>query len=84
MGTTQFFPGCRLESVADPAELASLIRAFLAAGDGPRARSLEAQLAAAVRLAAVAHSSMADALAIVSAEGLLRRVERNLASATEE
>ena len=60
--------------MADPAELASLIRTFLAArpsGVGP-------QHAAPAQLADIARASVADALTIVSAEGLLRRVERNL------
>ena len=68
-----------LEPAADPAELVSLIRTFLAVGGGPRASGIEAQFAAAMRLSVIAGASVADALAIVSAEGLLRRVERNLA-----
>ena len=71
--------GCQLAPAADPAELASHIRAFLAAAGGPRAASIEAQLNAAKHLSAIAHDSVADARTIVSVEGLLRRVERNLA-----
>ena len=74
--------GCELAAKAAPAELASLIRAFLAAGDGPRASGIKAHAAAAIRLADIACASIADARAIVSAEGLLRRVERNLAAPT--
>ena len=77
---TQLHPGCQLAREADPAELASLIRAFLAGGGGGRrASGIGAQCAAAGRLHDIAYRSVADALAVVSAEGLLRRVERNLA-----
>ena len=71
--TTPFVAGrCQSAPAAQPAELASLIRTLL---DAP---GLEAHHAAAVRLYAIARASVADALAVVSAEGLLQRVERDL------
>ena len=81
VGTPPLRPGSQLAPAADPAELASLLRAFLAAGDRPRASGVAAQLSASWRLGDLAFASVADALAIVSATGLLRLVERNLAEA---
>ena len=69
-------PGCQLAPAAVPAELAALLRTFLAAGDRPRASGVELQVAAAGRLTSLALASVADSLAIVSTEGLLQRVEQ--------
>ena len=77
---TRLPEGCLLAPAANPSELASLIRTFMGAGEGPRASGVEAQFAAAKRLHDIARASVTDALVIVSAEGLLRRVERNLAA----
>ena len=79
---TVLHPGCQLAPQVNPAELAALIRAFLAGSGRPRASGIKAQHAAAERLYGIARASVADALAIVTAEGLLRRVERNLAASS--
>ena len=73
----KFFPNSRLTPAANPAELASSIRTFLA---DTGSKSLEYQCLAADRLHAIACASAADARTIVSAEGVLRRVGRNLAA----
>ena len=62
--------------------MASLIRTFVAAGGRPRASGVEAQRDTTAQLQYVARASVADSRAIVSAEGLLRRMERNLTAAT--
>ena len=80
----RLYPGCRYEARADPAELASLIRAFLAPVDGTHAAGVEAQINAGKYLGLIAYESVADARAIVSAEGLLRRIESNLAATNTE
>ena len=86
-------PGTQIGPAVRPSELASLIRTFLAAGDGRRASGIEAETPLNAserrrlgtlstqfqRLDVVARASVADALAVVSAEGFLRRVERTLA-----
>ena len=76
--------GSSLARAADPEELAFLIRTFLAAGGWPRASGIQAQIVAVLRLSELSCASVADARSIVSAEGLLRRVERNLAAVEDD
>ena len=61
---------------ANPAVLASCIRAFITTSGKP-------QLAAIMRLITMASVSIPDSLTIVSAEGLLERIERALTSPAE-
>ena len=71
-GAAGLFPGSVvIAPAADPIVLASDIAAYLSESGGAEVRSKAAQ-----GLAGLARASTADALSIVSAEGLLIRVER--------
>ena len=78
----RLYPGCQYETAMDPSELASLIRTFVAPGDGTRSSGVHAQIVTAERLHEIALKSVADARTVVSSEGLLRRVVGNLSATT--
>ena len=74
--STRLPRGVQHSAAAEPTELTTLVRAFMtAAGDVPPA-SIAAQ-----RLYDIARASVADALTVVSTEGLLPLLDRNLGQA---